>query len=154
MHAENIDWVKMDKGRVAFFLHYNEKSLFVDFFVRDIPILQRFIGIEVYKDSCMELVFGYHDDSKYLDISMALTQCGPELFVRRGLPDVPTGLVRQAKLLILDSPEDNVSCYRYRFDLVEDGMPDLFKPGMFKLTLVVKGVNQSRIVPYSRSLAV
>ena len=57
--------------------------------------------------------------------------------------------MKQAKLLILDSPEDNISCYRYRFDPAEGGLPDLLKTGLFKLTLVVKGTNQARMVLYN-----
>ncbi|MEI6424353.1 MAG: hypothetical protein WCP55_19205, partial [Lentisphaerota bacterium] len=80
---------------------------------------------------------------------LALTQRGPELFLRRGHAGVVAGLVNQAKLLILDTPEDNFSCYRYQFDLVEGGIPDLFKPGVFKLALMVKSINQARIVLFN-----
>ena len=149
MCGENIDWVGMNQGRVAFFLHYTVASFFLDVFVRDIPLLQRFIDIEVYKDSCVELVLGYKDNSRYLDYSMALTQRGPELFLRRGAAGVVPGLAKPAKLLILDSPKDNFSCYRYQFDLAEGGLPDLFKPGLFKLALAIKGINQARLVLFN-----
>ena len=149
MQNSNIDWVDMRQGRAAVFLHYNARSLFVDVLVRDIPLLQRFIDIEVYKDSCVELVFGYTDNSKYLDASLALTQRGPELFMRKGYEGFAYGLVKQAELLILDSPDDNLSCYRYRFDLVDGGLPDLFQPGQFKMALAIKGIDQARMVLFN-----
>jgi len=149
MRNENIDWVDMCQGRAAVFLHYNAITLFVDILVRDIPLLQRFIDIEVYKDSCVELVFGYMDNSKYLDVSLALTQRGPELFMRKGYAGFTYGMVKQANLLVLDSPEDNLACYRYQFDLVDGGLPDLFKPGQFKMALAIKGINQARMVLFN-----
>jgi beta-mannosidase len=149
MSGENLAWIDERNGRFAFFLHYTAKSLFFDLFVWDMPFAQRFFGEQVYQDSAAELVLGDQDNATYHDYSMALTHVGPELFIRRGHDGFRHGLVKDASLEIFDQPENAATYYRCRFDLAKIGMPNLFKPGAFKMALVVRGQDQKRIVLFN-----
>ena len=127
------------QGEILIFLFRRGRMLYLDVFTAGFAFGQRYSEENVWRDSCVELLLGYPDNSVYRDYSLAQTIHGPQIFLRRGSGEIAPGL-RSAgsRLEVFHSPSEPVQLYRLCLDTAEEGMPDLLTADEFRIGMIVR----------------
>ncbi len=109
-------------------------------YVRGIPFWQPYEGTRVWRATCVELIVGTADRREWRDLSLALTERGPQICLRRTSGTEPGGLLdsRCGRLEVLRSVEDDLTIYRLELFPSGLGMPALSGARAFRFGIAMR----------------
>ena len=127
----------------ALFLHLQERTLILDLLVGGIPLVQRKRGIAAYQDACVEFVLGTSDNSVFQDYSLAQTENGPEVYLRRERGTIlRTGDdCPGTELAVRHTDDGPLTHYHFTIDCERTGLLELVENDEFKAAFVIRAAN-------------
>lgn len=144
-HVELLDPVCPAKMRAAVFLHRHENWLIGNVFFEGLPFEQPASHVSVWKNSCLEFLFGTADDRKYQDYSFSRTFCRCEAFLRREFgTGLSTGeLIRKGiSVDIIFGASPLLAQYKFAIDTAAVNLSEIFDDKYFKISMVFRGPGQ------------
>lgn len=127
-----VEWKCKKNVETLLFLHHDKQKLYFNVFIRNMPFYQPFTGVNVWQNSCLEIVLGTKKKSEYVDFSLALTPLGCEQYYRRG---IKSGLEKDPHLKVFYQAKERFTSYHYAFP--KTVLPGLLDGDAIRLALSI-----------------
>lgn len=149
-HAQFLSPMPESRAELCLFWEKGEDLIRMTLYVRGIPYSQPYEGERVWRAACIELLIGTADKRNWRDLSLALTEAGPQICLRRSSGKDCRGLVPRdaASLEVLRSGEHDLMTYRLELHPSLLGMPELSSAKEFRFGMALRYPDKNALQIY------
>ena len=149
-HTQFLSPMPDSRAELSLFWEKGEDLIRMTLYVRGIPYRQPYEGERVWRATCIELLIGTADKRKWRDLSLALTETGPQICLRRSSGKDCRGLVPQdaGSLEVLRSGEHDLMTYRLELYPSLLGMPELSSAKEFRFGMALRYPDKNALQIY------